>query len=110
MSVGRNFRSTIMRNSSSATFKSRQTWEMIMIASRLSSAFDFVRVDLYNVRGKIYFGELTFTPVAGLLKLKPESWDAILGERWKLSTRSDLSASISAKKWAEAVTSMGDGP
>jgi hypothetical protein len=63
--------------------------EMIMIASGLSSTFDFVRVDLYNVRGKIYFGELTFTPVAGLFKLKPESWDAILGEKWprlKLAT------------------------
>lgn len=36
--------------------------EMIKVAERLSSGFPFVRVDLYNVDGKIYFGELTFSP------------------------------------------------
>jgi hypothetical protein len=58
---------------------------MLSIASRLSACFDFVRVDLYNIDGKIYFGELTFTPVAGGLKLQPESWDLKLGEKWKMS-------------------------
>ena len=33
---------------------------------RLSKDFPFVRVDLYIVKGKVYFGELTFTPSAGL--------------------------------------------
>lgn len=56
--------------------------EMLLVASKLSSDFDFVRVDLYNIKGKIYFGELTFTPVAGFLKFKPESWDMILGQKW----------------------------
>lgn len=41
--------------------------EMIAIATRLSRDFDFVRVDLYDVAGKIYFGELTFTPASSLL-------------------------------------------
>ena len=36
--------------------------EMIRIAETLASDFPFVRVDLYNVDGKIYFGELTFAP------------------------------------------------
>lgn len=40
--------------------------EMIKIAEILSKEFKFVRVDLYNINGKIYFGELTFTPAAGL--------------------------------------------
>ena len=35
---------------------------MIKIASTLSAPFDFVRVDLYEVKGEIYFGEYTFTP------------------------------------------------
>ena len=35
------------------------------IAERLAAVFPFVRVDLYNVEGKVYFGELTFTPVGG---------------------------------------------
>ncbi len=40
--------------------------EMINIAERLSKDFKFVRVDLYNINGKIYFGELTFTPRGGI--------------------------------------------
>lgn len=56
---------------------------MLEIAARLSSDFDFVRVDLYNLGGRIYFGELTFTPFAGGAKLKPGSWDRILGTKWR---------------------------
>ena len=41
--------------------------EMINVAETLSKDFDFVRVDLYNHKGKVYFGELTFTPEGGLL-------------------------------------------
>lgn len=58
--------------------------EMIWVASRLSREFDFVRVDLYNSYNKIYCGELTFTPVAGRLKIVPPSWDAILGAKWRM--------------------------
>lgn len=60
--------------------------EMLWIASKLSSDFDFVRVDLYNLKGKIFFGELTFTPLAGFLKFKPESWDQTLGKKWVKAT------------------------
>lgn len=62
--------------------------EMMSVASRLSAPFDFVRVDLYNIGGKIYFGELTFTPVGGGLKVRPESWDVKLGEKWKMEPQS----------------------
>jgi len=41
--------------------------EMIEIAKVLSSDFEFVRVDLYEYKGKIYFGELTFTPWGGIM-------------------------------------------
>ena len=40
--------------------------KMFEIAADLSKPFPFVRVDLYNVVGKIYFGGLTFTPSAGV--------------------------------------------
>ena len=57
---------------------------MLAIAAALSADFDYVRVDLFNVNGRICFGELTFTPAgAGRLRL-PESWDAKLGEKWIL--------------------------
>ncbi len=56
--------------------------KMLQVASKLSSDFDFVRIDLYNIYGKIHFGEFTFTPVGGRLKLRPEPWDMILGQKW----------------------------
>ncbi len=42
--------------------------EMIRIASELSKGMPFVRVDLYEINQKIYFGEFTFSPAAGLIK------------------------------------------
>lgn len=39
---------------------------MMKVAKDLSKGFPFVRVDLYSTDGKIYFGELTFTPCAGV--------------------------------------------
>jgi hypothetical protein len=42
-----------------------QLEEMLELAARLSQGFEFVRVDFYNVDGKIYFGELTFHPGSG---------------------------------------------
>ena len=56
--------------------------EMIRISQALSKEFEFVRVDLYNVNGKIYFGELTFTPGSGRSRFIPEHWDTDLGELW----------------------------
>ena len=55
--------------------------EMIDIAKILSSDFKFVRVDLYDVLGKIYFGELTFSPANGLF---PYFSDDFLIETGKL--------------------------
>jgi len=58
---------------------------MLEVASQLSKEFDFVRVDLYNLDGRIYVGELTFTPMAGNFRFRPDSWDMKLGEKWKMS-------------------------
>ena len=47
--------------------------EMVRLANALSNPFPFVRVDLYNIKGKIYFGELTFTPLGGMMSsMTPE--------------------------------------
>ena len=54
--------------------------EMIKIAERLSNGCKFVRVDLYDVKGKIYFGELTFYPAAGLGEFVPEEWNEKIGD------------------------------
>lgn len=54
--------------------------EMTKVAEKLSEDFEFVRVDLYNVNGKIYFSELTFTPCAGFMELDPHSADEKYGK------------------------------
>lgn len=53
--------------------------EMIELAEKLAQDYPFVRVDLYEVNGKIYFGELTFYPGSGLEEFTPEEWDEIIG-------------------------------
>ena len=52
---------------------------MIELANKLSATISFLRVDFYNVNGKIYFGETTFYPGSGLVPFEPEEWDEILG-------------------------------
>lgn len=64
---------------------------MVCYAELLSDEIDFVRVDLYEVRGKVYFGELTNTPESGFGRFDPSSWDAALGRFWKM--KSGLQAS-----------------
>ena len=56
-------------------------WDkMIEIARSLSSPFPFCRVDLYNVDGKIYFGEITFYHGGGCNNVQPEEWDFRMGD------------------------------
>ena len=59
--------------------------EMLSVAVRLSAGFGYVRVDLFNVQRRVYFGELTFTPAAGILKYSRDSWDLKHGQKWDLS-------------------------
>lgn len=53
---------------------------MMDVARKLSADFPFVRVDLYNIDGKIYFGELTFYPWTGYVQFTPDEFDFTLGE------------------------------
>lgn len=58
--------------------------KMVEIAEKMSEGFSHVRVDLYNVEGKIYFGEMTFTTGGGVFKHVPEVFDEILGNQWDI--------------------------
>lgn len=58
--------------------------QMIEIAETLSKDFPHVRVDLYNVKGKIYFGELTFYDASGYQSYIPDEFDILLGHRLQL--------------------------
>jgi len=63
--------------------KPPQLKEMLQLASELSNSFDFLRVDLYNVSGKIFISELTVTPAAGSDKFLGKQ-NKILGQQWKI--------------------------
>jgi len=53
--------------------------KMIAYAKKLSCGFPFLRVDMYEIQGKLYFSELTFTPSAGFTPFVPDEWDATIG-------------------------------
>jgi len=62
-----------------------ENWdEMMEIAAILSEPFPHVRVDLYNVSGKILFGELTFYNDSGYMKYDPDEFDFLMGEKFEL--------------------------
>lgn len=58
--------------------------KMIKIAETLSSDFPHVRVDLYNIDGMIFFGELTFYDGSGYEGFIPDKFDYILGKEFIL--------------------------
>lgn len=53
---------------------------MKQLASQLSHSIPHVRVDFYEIDGKVYFGELTFSHWSGWVPFVPEEWDYIFGE------------------------------
>ncbi len=55
--------------------------EMIQVAESLAEPFPLVRVDFYDISGKLYVGELTFYSGGGFSKIYPEEWDEKLGEQ-----------------------------
>jgi hypothetical protein len=54
--------------------------DMIRVARRLSEGLPFVRVDLYEINGRAYCGEITLYPGSGLETFQPIEWDYKLGE------------------------------
>lgn len=58
--------------------------KMLKVAKKLAEDFIFVRVDLYNIDGIIYFGELTWVPSSDGLKFIPEKYDEVFGAMLKL--------------------------
>lgn len=59
--------------------------EMISVAEKLSQGFPELRVDLYNVRGKVYFGELTFTSQGGFMDFYTPEFNLELGRKFAIS-------------------------
>ena len=53
--------------------------KMKEIVAILCKDFEYVRVDLYNINGKIFFGEMTFTDGSGFTKINPKEYNLKLG-------------------------------
>ena len=54
--------------------------EMKMLAAKLSKGTPQLRVDFYEVDGKVFFGEMTFFHCSGMAPFHPEEWDRIFGD------------------------------
>lgn len=74
----------MLPNSEDEIEKPKDYNEMIWIAKELAKGFPFVRVDLYYVNSKIYFGELTFFPTSGMGEFSPSEWNLKIGELLQL--------------------------
>jgi len=62
---------------------------MVSLAEKLARPFPLVRVDLYEVDGRVYTGEMTFYPNNGFRPFNPEEWDCKLGDMLKLPHEED---------------------
>ena len=58
--------------------------EMFRIVEKLSKGIKFVRIDLYNIKDKIYFGEFTFYPGGGFDKTRTLECETILNKEFKI--------------------------
>lgn len=54
--------------------------EMKELAAKLSKGIKMVRIDLYEINGKVYFGEFTFFPAGGFHLMKPDKWEKYFGD------------------------------
>lgn len=79
-----------VRNGGKPVDKPAHLGVMIEICEKLAKDIPFVRVDLYEVEGRVYFGELTFYPASGLGKFKPEEWNKKLGSLLKLPIKQEI--------------------
>jgi hypothetical protein len=72
-------------NATSLPHKPTYFKKMVSLAEKLSKGIPQVRVDFYEVNGKVYFGEITFFHWSGLMPFEPEEWDRKLGDMIDLS-------------------------
>lgn len=64
---------------------------MIKLATELIKVFSFVRVDFYEIDGKVYFVEMTFTSTMGRDEFYPKEYDHIYADNIVLPKKKDVS-------------------
>ena len=60
--------------------KPKQLNKLLSLSDKLSTDFNYARIDFYIIDGKIYFGEITFVPAAGYGVFNPESYNKVWGD------------------------------
>jgi len=68
--------------------------EMVELAQRLGSEFPFARVDFYEVCGRVYFGEITFTDANGLSSFEPPHYDLEYGRKLRLPEKKPFKGEV----------------
>lgn len=70
----------VARNGKTPVARPENLEDMIRICRELAKDIPFVRIDLYEVEGKVYFGEITFYPASGFGEFSPKEWNQKLGD------------------------------
>lgn len=71
-------------NAATTPHKPKHFDEMRALAEKLAEGCAHVRVDFYEVEGRIYFGEMTFFHFSGFQPFDSPEWDEVLGSYLKL--------------------------
>lgn len=64
--------------------------KMVEIAKKLSANIPHVRIDLYEVNSKIYFGECTFYTGSGYIPFEKYEWDLKFGSWIELPSKTNI--------------------
>lgn len=70
----------IVKNGLKPVAKPANLEDMFSICSKIGNQIPFVRIDLYSIQEKVYFGEITFYPASGLGVFTPKEWNDKLGD------------------------------
>lgn len=70
----------IVKNGLKPVAKPANLENMFSICSKIGNQIPFVRIDLYSIQEKVYFGEITFYPASGLGVFTPKEWNDKLGD------------------------------
>lgn len=74
---------------------------MSKLARKLSKGFPFVRVDFYEINGKVYFGEMTFTSSSGRDKFYPNEYDLKVGKEINLPEKKEIPIKRICEVWGK---------
>ena len=83
--IGLGLNPDVLKYSKDDIEKPKNFETMILLSKKLSRNIPFVRVDFYNLDGKIYFGELTFFPTNGMGRFYPLIWNNKIGNLLELN-------------------------